>query len=72
MREWTRSPAYFQASLKEVATIFVENGISGLAVCDAQNRVVGVVSEGDVLYKETTRGTLSGDRSGGCVVEIQQ
>ena len=41
-----------EASLKEVAKIFVANGISGLPVCDAQNRVVGVVSEGDILYKE--------------------
>ena len=40
-----------EASLKEVASIFVEYGVSGLPVCDA-NRVVGVVSEGDILYKE--------------------
>jgi CBS domain-containing protein len=41
-----------EASLKDVATIFVANGITGLPVCDAQNHVVGVVSEGDILYKE--------------------
>ena len=41
-----------EASLKEVATIFVENGITGLPVCDARKHVVGVVSEGDILYKE--------------------
>ena len=41
-----------EASLKDVATIFVENGITGLPVCDARNHVVGVVSEGDILYKE--------------------
>jgi CBS domain-containing protein len=41
-----------EASLKDVATLFVENGITGLPVCDARNRVVGVVSEGDILYKE--------------------
>ncbi len=33
-------------------SILVERGISGLAVCDAENRVVGVISEGDILYKE--------------------
>ena len=41
-----------EASLKEVAKIFVKCGISGLPVCDAQTHVVGVVSEGDILYKE--------------------
>jgi CBS domain-containing protein len=41
-----------EASLKDVATIFVENGITGLPVCDARNHVVGVVSAGDILYKE--------------------
>ncbi len=41
-----------EASLKDVATIFVESGISGLPVRDAQNHVIGVVSEGDILYKE--------------------
>jgi predicted transcriptional regulator len=41
-----------EASLKDVAMIFVENGITGLPVCDAQNHVVGVVSEGDILFKE--------------------
>ena len=41
-----------EASLKDVASIFVERGISGLPVCDAENHVIGVVSEGDILYKE--------------------
>ena len=35
----------------EVARIFVE-GHHGLPVCDARHHVVGVVSAGDVLYKE--------------------
>ena len=38
--------------VKEVARIFVEKGITGLPVCDARHHVVGVVSAGDVLYKE--------------------
>lgn len=41
-----------EASLKDVATIFVERGISGLPVCDQENHVLGVISEGDILYKE--------------------
>ena len=41
-----------EASLKDVAAIFVERGISGLPVCDMENRVLGVISEGDILYKE--------------------
>ena len=40
------------ASLKDIAAILVEHGISGLPVCDAENHVLGVVSEGDLLYKE--------------------
>jgi predicted transcriptional regulator len=32
-----------------------ERGISGLPVVDAGRRVVGVLSEGDILYKETRR-----------------
>lgn len=41
-----------EASLKEAAAILVERRISGLPVCDAENRVIGVVSEGDILFKE--------------------
>ena len=41
-----------EASLKDVAAIFVERGISGLPVCDIENHVLGVISEGDILYKE--------------------
>jgi CBS domain-containing protein len=41
-----------EASLKDVAEIFVERGISGVPVCDAENHVIGVISEGDILYKE--------------------
>lgn len=41
-----------EAPLKDVAALLVERGISGLPVCDAERRVLGIVSEGDVLYKE--------------------
>jgi len=41
-----------EAPLKDVAAILVEHGISGLPVCDAEGKVLGVISEGDILYKE--------------------
>lgn len=40
------------AELRDVAAILTERHISGLPVCDAQRRVIGVVSEGDILVKE--------------------
>jgi CBS domain-containing protein len=40
------------APLKQVAAILVENRISGLPVCDVDGRVLGVVSEADILLKE--------------------
>ena len=41
-----------EAPVKDVARILVENGISGLPVCDIEGHVVGVISEGDILFKE--------------------
>jgi CBS domain-containing protein len=41
-----------EAPIKDVARILVENRISGLPVCDIEGHVLGVVSEGDILYKE--------------------
>lgn len=41
-----------EADIWDVARILVENHISGLPVCDAQRHVLGVVSEGDILFKE--------------------
>jgi CBS domain-containing protein len=41
-----------EAPIKDVARILVENRISGLPVCDIEGRVLGVISEGDILYKE--------------------
>jgi CBS domain-containing protein len=43
------------ASLKDVARTLVENRISGMPVCDADGKVVGVISEGDILFKERGR-----------------
>ena len=41
-----------EAPVKDVARILVENRISGLPVCDIEGHVVGVISEGDILFKE--------------------
>lgn len=40
------------ASLKAVARILVERGISGVPVVDAEGDVLGIVSEADLLAKE--------------------
>jgi CBS domain-containing protein len=44
-----------EESLKDVARTLVDNSISGMPVCDADGRVVGVISEGDILFKERGR-----------------
>ena len=41
-----------ETPLKEVAHLLVERRISGVPVCDPAGRVIGVVSEADVLVKE--------------------
>jgi CBS domain-containing protein len=41
-----------EAPIRDVARILVEHRISGIPVCDMEGRVVGVVSEADILYKE--------------------
>lgn len=52
------------APLRDVARMLVEHKISGLPVCDDAGAVVGVVSEGDILFKERgpieTRGGFLG------------
>jgi CBS domain-containing protein len=39
--------------LKDVAALLVRHRIAGLPVCEPDGTVVGVVSEGDILWKET-------------------
>lgn len=39
-------------SLKDVAAVLTERRISGVPVVDDSGKVVGVVSEGDILFKE--------------------
>jgi CBS domain-containing protein len=51
-----------ETSLKDVARLLVDNRISGLPVCDPEGRVLGVVSEADILVKEeglVARGLLA-------------
>jgi CBS domain-containing protein len=48
-----------ETPLKEVARLLVEQRISGLPVVDEANRVVGVVSEADLLVKEQDPGALA-------------
>jgi CBS domain-containing protein len=42
--------------LKDVATVLIDKGISGVPVVDDSGHVVGVVSEGDFLFKESGPG----------------
>jgi CBS domain-containing protein len=41
-----------ETPLKEVADLLVEHRIAGVPVCDAGGKVLGVVSESDILWKE--------------------
>jgi CBS domain-containing protein len=41
-----------ETTLKEAAESLVRRRISGLPVVDAENHVLGVLSEGDILFKE--------------------
>jgi CBS domain-containing protein len=47
-------------SLKDVAEVLSGNRVSGLPVVDADGRVLGVVSEADILRKEQGRGGRRG------------
>jgi len=39
------------ASVREVAALLSTNGISGVPVVDESNRVIGIVSEGDLIHR---------------------
>lgn len=40
------------ATIKEIAKVLVDNAISGVPVVDDDGKLVGIVSEGDLLHKE--------------------
>jgi len=42
------------ASVAEVAKLLAERGISAVPVVDKENRVIGIVSEGDLLHRTET------------------
>jgi CBS domain-containing protein len=41
-------------SVQELATLLSERGISGVPVVDSDKRLVGIVSEGDLLHRAET------------------
>lgn len=41
-----------ETTLKDAAALLAQHRISGLPVVDSENHVVGVISEGDILFKE--------------------
>ncbi|MBQ8699292.1 MAG: CBS domain-containing protein [Schwartzia sp.] len=41
-----------EATIKEIGEMMIEHGISGFPVVDGENRVLGVVSELDLMRKE--------------------
>lgn len=47
------------APLKDVARTLIEHRISGLPVVDASGKVIGVLSEGDLLAKERRPGAVA-------------
>ncbi|MFH8475936.1 CBS domain-containing protein [Streptomyces sp. NPDC018000] len=48
-------------SFKEVAKLLAQHNISGLPVLDAEDRVVGVVSESDLLSRQAAGHPVTGD-----------
>ena len=52
-----------ETSVQALAALLSERGISGVPVVDSANRVVGVVSEGDLLHR-VEPGPSSGPRVG--------
>jgi CBS domain-containing protein len=51
-------------SVQEVASILSERGISGVPVVDGDNRLIGIVSEGDLLHRVETGTERRSDRTG--------
>src|SRR5680860_899180 len=44
-----------EASVRELSVLLGEKGVSGVPVVDGQGKVVGVVSEGDVILQESVQ-----------------
>jgi CBS domain-containing protein len=43
-----------ETSVRDLAKLLSQHGISGVPVVDATNRLVGIVSEGDLLHRAET------------------
>src|SRR5215813_4902333 len=54
-----------ETPVQEVAKILSERNISGVPVVDAENRLVGIVSEGDLLHRVETGTERRPDRRTG-------
>jgi CBS domain-containing protein len=55
-----------ETPLKYVAALLAEHGISGVPVCDPEGRLLGVVSEADIVYRE------QGPRQSGLLARLFQ
>ena len=55
--------------IEEVAELLVRHRISGLPVCDETGRVVGVISEADIIWKEFGK-RLSGGLIGWILAKV--
>ena len=42
------------ATIEEIAKVLIDNKVSGVPVIDDEGKLVGMVTEGDLLYKETS------------------
>ena len=43
---------YETNTIEEVARIFIEKKISGVPVVDAEHKIVGIISEGDLVFQQ--------------------
>lgn len=43
---------YETNTVEEVARIFIEKKISGVPVVDSQNKIIGIISEGDLIFQQ--------------------
>ena len=50
------------ASVRDLALLLSERGISGVPVVDADNRIIGIVTEGDLLHRMETGTAPSTER----------
>ncbi len=59
---------YPETSVEEVAALLIKHRISGIPVIDKDRRVLGVVSESDIIYKEIHRDPELLEKIGGIVL----